>query len=710
MKRTLRATLLTVLLGLTVLTAGVIGAVGYLDSRYTATDLSRQILKETAERIEFQVDDLVRIARRQFLLNEHLLEMGFFDVDSDPRLLAFWEKVLESYHRISALYLTRDSDGYTLHVVKVPGQGIVYQSLVPVGKERFGLYRASRDEARRGDKGKLVREGTAEELDPRRMKWYKHARSADGAVWIDTDLDIDINQGPSFAGVTHARLLRDPKGRTYVLGLDFELRTLCSQLTDIRVKENGFPFIVERQSDGNRLVIAHPDPNVIIRTVSPGHDQVIPVNELSDARVRTFLEHMAPVLPAGEDALHTVLFEVDGVRYFGAYHGLRDKEGVAPRWYIAMLLPVADVLDRAEKNSRKSMAIGLVVILIAVVLSLYVAYQVSLPVERMARDAEAIGRLDLDAQTRQPSLIVEVDNLQRAMEDMKTSLRSFRKYVPADLVAHLMCSGKEAVLGGEHNELTISFSDIANFTTISEAMSPEKLVEHLGEYLQEMSEHVLTTGGTVDKYIGDAIMAFWGAPVELPGHALAACKAALLNQQLLEKLRQRWTSEGKPPFEARIGINTGEVIVGNIGSAKRMNYTVIGDAVNLASRLEGLNKYYGTRILISEATYEAAKHGIVARPLDWVSVKGKNTGVLVYELLGLQGETASDKVELAAAFGAGLQAYRRQEWSAALAKFAAILERWPEDAPTQEMRRRCEEYRQQPPPPDWDGVHHMHSK
>jgi adenylate cyclase len=293
---------------------------------------------------------------------------------------------------------------------------------------------------------------------------------------------------------------------------------------------------------------------------------------------------------------------------------------------------------------------------------------------------------------------------------MKTNLRSFQKYVPADLVRTLLLSKQEASLGGELRTLTIFFSDIASFTNFSEQLSPHELVKHLGEYLGAMSEVVAAAGGTVDKYIGDAIMALWGAPAQLPGHALAACTAAVRSQKILLELRARWANEGKPPFQARIGINTGEVVVGNIGSANRLNYTVIGDEVNLASRLEGLNKYYGTQILISGATYEEAKAGIVARPLDRVSVKGKHTAVLVYELLGLKGETSPEKEEMAEQFAQALHAYHRQEWTEALRGFEALLEVWPEDAPAREMKRRCNAYREQAPGAAWDGIHHMEGK
>jgi adenylate cyclase len=703
MKRSLRVTLLTVLLGLTTLTVGVIGVVAYLDARDTATDLTQQVLRETSKRIEHQVDDLVGISRRQVVLNEQLLEMGFLEADSPARLIDFWEKVLDAYRSLNALYLTRASDGTTILIFKVPDGGVRVQLLLPLGNNRFNLYLATLEEARRGQKGVLLREGSAEELDPRLEPWYRQARKANRAVWIDTDLNID-KRGRSMASVTHACPLRGPKNREYVLGLDFYLFSLCDYLRGVRVSENGLAFIVERQRDGRRRVIAHPRADVVI---PPGHNRLVPLEELSDSRVRAFLYRVPGEVDNSRELLR---FQDDGVRYFGVYHSLHDPEGAAPDWFIGMILPEKDVLARAERNSRHSLIVGGLVVLLAIALSLFVARQVSRPVEQMARDVAAVGRLNFDAHPQLPSIILEVDQLQRALEDMKTSLRSFRKYVPADLVAMLMASGKEAVLGGERRPLTIYFSDVANFTTISESMDPEELVDHLGEYLQVLSDQILMTGGTVDKYIGDAIMALWGAPVEMPDHALAACTAAVRNQKILLELRERWTSEGKPPFHARIGINTGEVVVGNIGSAKRLNYTVIGDAVNLASRLEGLNKYYGTQILISEATYEEAKAGIVARPLDWVSVKGKNTAVLVYELLGLKGETSPEQEEMAEKFAQALHAYHRQEWTEALLGFEALLERWPEDAPAREMKRRCEAYREQAPGASWDGVHHVESK
>jgi len=308
------------------------------------------------------------------------------------------------------------------------------------------------------------------------------------------------------------------------------------------------------------------------------------------------------------------------------------------------------------------------------------------------------------------SLVQEVDRLAVAMEESKTSLRSFQKYVPADLVRQLLSSGQEAKLGGENKIVTIYFCDLADFTSVSEKLTPQELVQHLSAYFGTFSGQILATGGTVDKYVGDAIMAFWGAPIPNPTHALAACTTALRNQQSLKELRGRWQAEGKPLLFARIGIHMGEVVVGNIGSPARLNYTVMGDAVNLASRLEGLNKYYGTEILISESVFEEVKATVVARPLDYVSVKGKTRAVLIFELLGLKGEAGKVVEDLAELSARALACYREQRWAEAIALFEQVMQLRPEDGPARSMIVRCRAYQATPPPPGWDGVHHMESK
>ena len=205
-------------------------------------------------------------------------------------------------------------------------------------------------------------------------------------------------------------------------------------------------------------------------------------------------------------------------------------------------------------------------------------------------------------------------------------------------------------------------------------------------------------------------MAFWGAPAPNPDHAIAACTAALRNQATLARLRPRWVAEGMPELHARIGIHTGEVVVGNIGCMTRLNYTVVGDPVNVASRLEGLGKHYGTSILIGEPTYLEARSAVVARPVDWVSVKGKTHGLKVFELLALKEEATPEHERVAALAEEALEFYRRREWAAAIRLFREIIRIRPGDGPSMMLIARCLAFEVDPPGENWDGVHRMVSK
>jgi adenylate cyclase len=363
-----------------------------------------------------------------------------------------------------------------------------------------------------------------------------------------------------------------------------------------------------------------------------------------------------------------------------------------------------------RRNTLIAIVIALATLALAVVVSLYVSEQVARPLERLAAEAEEVGQLRIAPGPVQHSFVMEVDRLAEATEDMKRGLLSFQKYVPADLVRDVLASGREATLGGELRVVTISFCDLANFTSISEKLPCEELVRHLGEYFEAYSTQIVASGGTVDKYIGDAIMAFWGAPLASPRHALEACTAALRGRERLRELRRKWAAEGRPELFTRVGIHTGVVLVGNIGSPARLNYTVMGDSVNLASRLEGLNKAYGTDILLSESTFREAGPDLIARPLDWVSVKGKTEATLVYEPLGLRGEVGQTSVELADVFGRALQCYRDRGWGGAIALFEQALSLRPEDAPARLLIARCRDHQASPPGDDWDGVHHMETK
>jgi adenylate cyclase len=298
----------------------------------------------------------------------------------------------------------------------------------------------------------------------------------------------------------------------------------------------------------------------------------------------------------------------------------------------------------------------------------------------------------------------------RTEERQKRLLRRAFQYYLHPSVVEQVCQRPELLrLGGEAKDLTVMFSDIRGFSRIAEQLTPEELVRLLNEYLTAMTRLVLDDQGLVDKYIGDAIMAVYGAPLSLPDHAYRACHTAVQMVHTLQTLQQHWRAQGLPRIDVGIGINSGPMVVGNMGSELRFNYTVMGDAVNLASRLEGANKTYGTSILMSEATWEQVRGYVATRELDVIQVQGKTAPTRIFEAVGLP-PLPPEQTRLVQRFETALQAYKARRWGEALRLFQHTLETAPHDVPSQLYVARCAEFQATPPPPEWDGVYIMRTK
>ena len=280
----------------------------------------------------------------------------------------------------------------------------------------------------------------------------------------------------------------------------------------------------------------------------------------------------------------------------------------------------------------------------------------------------------------------------------------FAQYMSEVVINHLLEHPEKLKLGGERRQVTLFFSDLAGFTTLSEKLDPETVVALLNDYLSLMTEIILEEEGTVDKFEGDAIMAFWGAPLDQEDQAVRACRAALRQAAALQDLNRQFPARNLPVLNLRMGLHTGEAIVGNLGSQKRFDYTVIGDSVNLASRLEGLNKFYGTGIMASEATSSACGDLVEFRELDWVAVKGRKAPVTVYQVLALKGELTPEQAAAREKFTQGLRLFRDRAFLEAAQTFAAVLDHLPEDGPSLMFRDLCGQFQESPPPGDWDGV------
>jgi len=300
-----------------------------------------------------------------------------------------------------------------------------------------------------------------------------------------------------------------------------------------------------------------------------------------------------------------------------------------------------------------------------------------------------------------------------ALEREKSYIRNaFSHYLSADVIKELVADPDKLKLGGERKYLTAMFTDVRGFSTISEQLDAGDLVKLLNAYLEEMSNIILDQRGTIDKYEGDAIIAFFGAPLTLDDHPVRACRSAIIMKRMERILNEHIQRErlSPVPLVTRIGINTGDMVVGNMGTPKRMDYTIMGSSVNLASRLEGVNKQYGTWILISEETCKAVGAEFAVRPMDRVRVVNINQPVRLYELVDEKKALDAQTAEALELFRGGMELFEGKRWAEAAIQFQQVLKVLPGDGPAETFLKRCQEYRQKPPAETWDGVYNLSMK
>jgi len=375
------------------------------------------------------------------------------------------------------------------------------------------------------------------------------------------------------------------------------------------------------------------------------------------------------------------------------------------------VIPADDFLASIRRNVVILLValLGLT-LLIAAIAILFANRLVVAPLLHIAGQLKHIEEFRLERVGRLTSPLREIDHLSGALSQMSRGLASFQKYMPTELVRTLVSRGVEARPGGHQQQLTVMFTDLAGYTSISERLG-DRVVPVLAEYLEAVSAAVLGQGGTIDKFIGDGVMAFWGAPMPNERHALDACAAALECQRLLASQRASAERCGGTPLRMRIGINTGRTLVGNIGSSQRLSYTVIGDPVNVASRLEPLGKLYGVDIIIGEETHIAAGDNIIVRRLDRVAVYGRIGGLAIYELLDMAEDAQTAAPEWVRTYEAGLAAYENRRWSEAINLFEATAAiRRVVDRPSEILIERCRSCLADPPPSDWMPISVLESK
>lgn len=505
--------------------------------------------------------------------------------------------------------------------------------------------------------------------DARKRPWFQGAVQTNALYWTDFYPFFPSNE----KGITIANPVFDKSGKiAAVVGADLTFVQLATFLQSQKIGKTGKAYIVDSQG---KILIPK-----VLRNVRSG---ITP--ELVVSIIERYQSN-----PQRPD----LVIESEGVDYLAYVTPAPIVTGKG--WKIVVIAPINDFFSSLLVVQKQVMLIIFGVLAVASLIVIYFAKRISSPIVTLANEVDKIRQLELSSEVRVKSNIKEIFLMDAAIASLRRATRSFARYVPKEVVKELFHKGEEIVLGGEKKQITIFFSDIASFTSIAETHSIDVLIPLLTEYFDNLCRIILESHGTIDKFMGDGIMAFWGAPEDIPDHATRACTTALRCSVAVNKLNQKRRAEGKPEFPTRFGINTGTVIVGNIGTSDRINYTVIGDAVNITSRLQEVDKFYHTTIIISEDVHKQLKDAFVVRPLDFVAVKGKTEKIRIFELLAkLQGEpeisAQPSQIELSKIFTEAYEAFWQKDYGKARTLFQNILQKFPDDFPTQIYLKRLDE-------------------
>jgi class 3 adenylate cyclase/ABC-type nitrate/sulfonate/bicarbonate transport system substrate-binding protein len=517
--------------------------------------------------------------------------------------------------------------------------------------------------------------------DVRALKGYQAAKEARALIIEQPSVNPDtgspvifvrypIIQDGTFIGCATANITLD---------------VLSRYLTSHRASARGTTLIA---NPNNGMIIAYPDLKKSVRTEN-GRLEIATLGDIADDNVREAYRQQSETnrdnfffrSPQNGEEISASF-----TRYPGSF---------GQPWEVVVLTPTSDFVGDLERTNRNLILLIGALTAIELLLIYFLSRRLSHPIETISEALRSVEDLSFTHAAPATSNIKEIRELQTAVSLFDTSLRSFSSFVPLDVVRKLIKTGTPLTLGVEPRFLTVLFTDLKDFSTLSEQMAPDDLLAQLSRYFEIVSHAIAEEHGTVDKFIGDGVMAFWGAPAHRDDHVLRACCGALRAVRRMQRLNDEWSAEERPPLPLRIGLHCADVLVGNVGSSKRLSYTVMGDGVNVAARLEGLNKTFGTTICISDKIVEATGSAIVARPIRKVQVKGRKREFMVYELLGI---TASDDPELKAPEDAvklceltreASSDFERGELGQAARRYQDILQAFPGDPVAKSLLPMC---------------------
>jgi adenylate cyclase len=540
--------------------------------------------------------------------------------------------------------------------------------------------------------GQWTRQGPAQ--DPTAHLTFSSAASRDveGApIWTDlawSQLDEMLPPARRRVVVSVQKAVEDAGGRFAGVARAALLASAVDAVSELRLGE----------SDPHRIFISDADGRLITR-LSPDDRLELVGDELRISAARlppaVALALRGPLLDEKQGVERTGELTVGGERWLATFRALAGSQD----WFVGVVVPEAAYTR--ELRALRSRLLAACAVIIALVLLGGGAATIALR-RGLGRIREGTMRMSMlefaPASTATP--FRDVQEVLSGLEQAKTALRGMGKYAPLDLVRELYAENREPALGGELRELSILFTDLEGFTSLSERLSPDELARALGLYLDAMTGAIRSCGGTIDKFIGDSVMALWNAPALRAHHARLACTAILACKAAAAQLYDAAAWSGLPPLRTRFGVHRDTVMVGHFGAPERFSYTALGDGVNLASRLEGLCKQYEVDAIVSQPIVDAAGDDFLFRRLDCVAVKGRSEGVMVYQLLGVAGSEVAN-LRSARAYEAALEAYAGRDFAGAI----SLLAQHPDDGPARVLLARCRDLVERPPPPHWTGVY-----
>jgi adenylate cyclase len=520
--------------------------------------------------------------------------------------------------------------------------------------------------------------------DPRTRPWYVDARRANAPVLTEPYHFAQANVVGVSAGV--------PLRRGGVIGFDFTLTTLSGLIGDYRITPNSIIMlasetgVVFMESEACKLEGSQCLPN-------------------EDAVRATMRSAVAQLGASGQRVERDLV--LGGRSYRLLVHTMAPTLG--RRYQIAAAVPIVELSADSQALLERAALAAAVAVGLAVAGALLAALLLSRSLSRIAGKTERIRRLDFSDKVPVESRITEIARLSDSVERMREGLEVFGRYVSKNLVHQIMRSPETAGVGGTRREITVMFTDIEGFSLLSETMEPELLTSRLSRYFDSLGSAISANHGMIDKYIGDSIMAFWNAPEPDPDHIANACRAALQAAAAGDQLSEKWRGRGRPGFRTRFGLHTGPAVVGNVGARERINYTLVGAVANQASRLEGLNKAYGTAILASGEVAGATADRFVWRHIDRIVAAGTTEQHDIHEPLG-EIDDVPLHAEFLAQWRSGRAAYLEGRFDAALVCFRATASLRPDDGPSRVFIERCTAFLRDGTPQDWDGIWHFDRK